>query len=39
MKLKTFISVVSLGITTSVVLLSAALQKKKAEVPSTNQYN
>lgn len=37
MKLKTFISVVSLGITTSVVPLSAALQKKEAEVPSTNQ--
>ncbi|WP_027333216.1 S8 family serine peptidase [Mycoplasmoides gallisepticum] len=37
MKLKTFISVVSLGITTSVVPLSAALQKKEAEVPITNQ--
>ncbi|AHB99419.1 peptidase S8 [Mycoplasmoides gallisepticum S6] len=37
MKLKTFISVVSLGITTSVVPLSAALQKKEAEVPSTSQ--
>lgn len=37
MKLNTFISVVSLGITTSVVPLSAALQKKEAEVPITNQ--